>query len=129
MSDTKEDTVRKGYKAFGEGDMETLGSLYTDDVVQTMPGSNQISGEFKGRDNLLALYGKMGELSGGTFKADLQSVKVDGDKIVAVHSAKGEREGNTLDENETIAFTFAGDKISRLDLTTSDDAAQDKFWA
>jgi len=129
MSDTKEDTVRKGYKAFSEGDMETLGSLYTDDVVQTMPGQNKISGEFKGRDNLIALYAKMGELSGGTFKADLQSAKADGDKIVAVHSAKGEREGSTLDTNETINFTFAGDKISRLDLTTSDEAAQNTFWA
>ena len=129
MPDTKEDTVRRGYKAFGEGDMETLGSLYTDDVVQTMPGNNQLSGEFKGRDDVIALYGKIHELSGGTFKADLQSVKVDGDKVVAVHSAKGERGGNSLDESETIAFSFDGDKISRLDLTTSDDAAQNAFWA
>jgi uncharacterized protein len=129
MSDTKEDTVRRGYKAFGEGDMETLGSLYTDDVAQTMPGNNQISGETKGRDDVLALYGKLFELSGGTFKADLTSVKADGDKVVSVHSAKAEHGGKTLDTNETIAFTFAGDKISRLDLTTSDEAAQDAFWA
>ena len=128
MPETKEDTVRRGYKAFGEGDMETLGSLYTDDVVQTMPGNNQVSGEFKGRDDVLALYGKLFELSGGTFKADLKSVKTDGDRIVAVHSAKAQREGKTLDEDETIAFTFAGDKISRLDLSTSDDTAQDSFW-
>ena len=128
MSDTKEDTVRRGYKAFGEGDMETLGSLYTDDVVQTMPGDNQVSGEFKGRDDVLALYGKIFELSGGTFKADLKSVKVDGDKVVAVHSAKADHNGRTLDDTETIEFTFAGDKISRLDLTTADVAAQNAFW-
>ncbi len=129
MSDTKEDTVRRGYKAFTDGDMETLGSLYTDDVVQTMPGNNKVSGEFKGRTDVLALYGKLFELSGGTFKADLKSVDADGDKIVAVHSSKAERDGRTLDGTETIAFTFAGDKISRLDLTAADVAAQDAFWA
>jgi ketosteroid isomerase-like protein len=129
MSDTKEDTIRRGYKAFGEGDMATLGSLYTDDVVQTMPGKNQLSGEYQGRDNVLALYGKMSELSGGTFAADLKSVKTEGDKVVSVHGAKAEHGGKTLDGNETIAFTFTGDKISRLDLTTSDVAAQDAFWA
>jgi uncharacterized protein len=129
MSDTKEDTVRKGYKAFSEGDMTTLGSLYTDNVVQTMPGKNQISGEYQGRDNVLALYGKLNELSGGTFAVDLKSVKADGDKVVSEHSAKAEHGGKTLDDNETIAFTFDGDKISRLDLTTSDVAAQDAFWA
>src|SRR5436853_6291445 len=129
MADTKEDTIRRGYKAFGEGDMETLGSLYTDDVVQTMPGNNKLSGEHKGRDNVIGLYGKMAELSGGTFAADLKSVRTEGDKVIAVHSAKGENGGKTLDEAETIAFSFDGDKISRLDLTTSDVAANDPFWA
>ena len=129
MSDTKEDTIRRGYKAFGEGDMETLGSLYTDDVVQTMPGTSQISGEYKGRDNVLGLYGKMFEVSGGTFKAELQDLKTEGDKVISVHKASGQRDDNTLDDDENIAFSFSGDKISRLDLTSNDQAAVDKFWA
>jgi hypothetical protein len=128
MSDTKEDTVRRGYKAFSEGDMETLGSLYTDDVVQSMPGNSQISGEHKGRDNVLGLYGKLFELSGGTFAVDLKSVEAKGDKVVAKHGTKAERDGKTLADTETIEFTFDGDKISRLDLTTEDEAASDEFW-
>ena len=129
MPDTKEDTIRRGYKAFSEGDMATLGSLYTDDVVQTMPGKNQLSGEYAGRDNVLALYGKMSELSGGSFKADLKSVKTEGDRVVSVHTAKAEHGDKKLDETETIAFSFDGDTISRLDLTTSDVAAADACWA
>jgi len=129
MSDTKEDTVRRGYKAFGEGDMETLGSLYTDDVVQTMSGNNQLSGEYKGRDNVIGLYGKIFELSGGTFKAELKSVKTEGGKVVSVHHSQGERGAKTLTDDESIAFTFSGDKISRLDVTAGDQAAVDDFWA
>jgi len=129
MANSKEDTVRRGYKAFSEGDMATLGALYTDDVVQSMPGNNQLSGEHKGRDDVLALYGKLFELSGGTFAVDLKSVKEDGDKVVSTHSTKAERGGKTLAETETIEFAFSGDKISRLDLSTSDEAAADAFWA
>ena len=128
MAESKEDIIRRGYKAFGEGDMETLGSLYTPDVVQRQPGNNQTSGEYKGVDNVLGLYGKMFELSGGTFAVDLKSVKTEGDKVVTVHHAKGEREGKTLDADETIEFTFSGDKISRLDVTSGDQAAEDAFW-
>ena len=128
MADSKEDTVRRGYQAFGEGDMETLGSLYTDDVVQTMPGKNLLSGEYQGRDNVLGLYGKIFELSGGTFKAELKSAKTEGDKVVSVHHSQGERGGKTLSDDESIAFTFSGDKISRLDLTSGDQAAVDDFW-
>jgi uncharacterized protein len=129
VADSKEDTVRRGYQAFSEGDMETLGSLYTDDVVQTQSGNNPLSGEYQGRDDVLGLYGKMFELSGGTFKAELKSVKTEGDKVVSVHHAQGERGGKTLSEDESIAFTFSGDKISRLDLTSGDQAAVDDFWA
>lgn len=129
MAESKEDIVRRGYAAFGTGDMETLGGLYTDDVVQTMPGKNQVSGEYKGRDNVIGLYGKLFELSGGTFSAELKSVKTDGDKVVSVHRSQGERGGKTLSDDESIAFTFDGDKISRLDVTAGDQAAVDDFWA
>jgi uncharacterized protein len=129
MANTKEDIIRRGYKAFGEGDMETLGSLYTDDVVQTMPGKNPLSGEYQGRDNVLGLYGKIFELSGGTFRAELKSVKTEGDKVVGFHHSQGKRGGKTLSDDESIAFTFSGDKISRLDVTAGDEAAVDDFWS
>ena len=129
MTESREDIIRRGYKAFGEGDMETLGSLYTPDVVQHQAGSNQTSGEYKGVDNVLGLYGQLFDLSGGTFKAELKSVKTEGDKVVTVHHATGEREGKKLDGDESIEFTFSGDKISRLDLTHSDESAADAFWA
>jgi len=128
MADSKEDIIRRGYKAFGEGDMETLGSLYSPNVVQSQPGNNQTSGEHNGVDNVMALYGKLFELSDGTFSVDLKSVKTQGDKVVSVHRATGKREGKTLDADETIDFTFSGDKISRLDLTSADQAAEDAFW-
>jgi ketosteroid isomerase-like protein len=128
MTDSREDTIRRGYQAFGEGDMETLRSIYTPDVVQSQPGANQLSGEHAGVDNVLGLYGKLFELSGGTFVVTLKSVTTEGDKVVAVHNAEGEREGKTLDTDQTIESTFSGDKVSRLDLTSADQDAEDAFW-
>ena len=128
MANSKEDTVRRGYQAFSEGDMEHFRGIYTPDVVQRQPGNNQTSGEHQGVDNVLALYGRLFELSGGTFSVELTSVKTQGDKVVTVHHTKGEREGKTLDVDETIEFTFSGDKISRLDLGYTDEAAEDAFW-
>jgi uncharacterized protein len=128
MAESKEDTIRRGYKAFGEGDMDTFRSIFTPDVVQSQPGNNQTSGEYKGVDEVIGLYGRLAELSGGTISVDLTSVAPQGEKVVTVHHTKAERDGKTLDVDETIAFTFAGDKISRLDLGTTDQAAEDAFW-
>jgi len=128
MTDSKEDVVRRGYKAFSEGDMDTLRSIMTPDVVQSVPGTNQTSGEHKGIDEVLGLYGQLFELSGGSLSVELKSVTTQGDKVVAVHHAKAEHEGRSLDTDETIQFSFSGDKISRLDETTADQAAEDAFW-
>jgi ketosteroid isomerase-like protein len=128
MTESKEDVVRRGYKAFGQGDMDTLLSLYTPDVVHSVPGNNLTSGEHKDSDGVLALYGQLFELSGGTLSVDLKSVKAQGDKVVTVHHSKAERDGKTLDVDETLEFTFSGDKISRLDESYADEAAEDAFW-
>jgi len=128
MAGSKEDIVRQGYRAFGEGDMDTLRSIMTSDVVHSVPGNNQTAGEHKGIDEVLGLYGQLFELSGGSLSVDLKSVTTQGDKAVAVHHAKAERDGRSLDTDETLEFSFSGEKISRLDETTADQAAEDAFW-
>jgi uncharacterized protein len=127
---TNEDTVRRGYEAFGQGDMDTLRSIMTPDVVQNVPGTSQIAGEYKGIDSVLGYYGKLFELTGGNFKADLQSAKAEGsDKVVAVHHITGQRGGKSYDHEETLDFTFTGGKISRLDEVHADQAKFDDFWS
>ena len=128
MADSGEDVVRRGYKAFSEGDMDTLRSIMTPDVVQSVPGSNQTSGEHKGIDEVLGLYGQLFDLSGGSLSIELKSVTTQGDKVIAVHHAKAENGGRSLNTDETIAFSFSGDKVSRLDETSADVAAEDAFW-
>ena len=125
-----EDTVRRGYEAFGKGDMDTLRSLMTPDVVQHVPGNSQLAGDHKGIDNVLAYYGQIFELSGGTFKAELKSVTAEGsDKVVAVHHIDAQRGGKSYDEDENLHFTLTGGKISRLDEEHPDLAEFDAFWS
>jgi uncharacterized protein len=125
-----EDTVRRGYEAFGKGDMDTLRSIMTPDVVQSVPGNSPIAGEHKGVDNVLGYYGRLFELSGGTLKAQLESTTAKGDdKVDAVHRLSAQRDGKSYDEEETLHFTFTGGKISRLDEEHPDLAKFDAFWA
>jgi ketosteroid isomerase-like protein len=125
-----EDKVRQGYEAFGKGDMDTLRSIMTPDVIQSVPGKSRVSGDHKGVDSVLGYYGTLFELTGGTLKADLQSVKDDGaDKVVAVHHLTAQRNGKSYDQNETLTFTLSGGKISRLDESHPDQAAFDAFFS
>ena len=130
MAHPNEDIVRKGYKAFGEGDMDTLRSLYAPDAVHSAVGNNPLAGDYKGVDDILGYYGKLFELTDGTFTAELKSATAKGDDtVVAVHRAAGQRGGKTLDQDETLTFTLSGGKFTRLEESHSDQAAYDAFWS
>ena len=130
MAHPNEEVVRQGYKAFSEGDMDTLRSLFAPDAVHVATGSSQVAGEYNGVDAILAYYGKLFELSDGTFRAELENVKVEGDDtFVATHRDKGQRGGKTLDQDEDLTFTISDGKITRLVEKHSDQATYDAFWS
>ncbi len=130
MAHANEDLVRQGYKAFGEGDMDTLRSLFAPDAVHVATGNSPVAGEYKGVDAILGYYGKLFELSDGTFTATLEAVRVEGDDtVVATHRDKGQRGDKTLDQDETLTFTIAGGKFTRLVENHSDQATYDAFWS
>jgi len=130
MAHPNEDLVRQGYQAFSDGDMDTLRSLFAPDAVHVATGSSQIAGEYNGVDAILGYYGTLFELSDGTFRAELEGVRVEGDDtVVATHRDKGQRGGKTLDQDEDLTFTIANGKITRLVENHSDQAAYDAFWS
>ena len=56
MTDTE--AVRRGYQAFNEGDVETISGLLADDVTWTTPGESTVAGTARGRDAVLAQFGR-----------------------------------------------------------------------
>jgi uncharacterized protein len=132
MAGANEDVVRQGYKAFGEGDMDTLGSLMTDDVSHVVPGDNRFTGEHKGKDAVFAYYGALVEASGGSFQADLQSIEEQGDDtVVSRHRGTAQRADQKMDTTETLTFTIKNGKITRLVSSfdnPDDEKAEDEFW-
>ena len=49
MAHPNEELVRQGYKAFGEGDMDTLRSLFAPDAVHSATGNSPLVGRLQGR--------------------------------------------------------------------------------
>ncbi|WP_405613684.1 nuclear transport factor 2 family protein [Streptomyces sp. NBC_00076] len=122
--------VRKGYEAFMRGDMDTLRGLMTADCTHHVPGSHQLSGDFKGLDATIEMYGRLFEETGGTLQVKLNSILVDGrGHAVAVHRISAERGGKRIDDNGCIVFRIVGDKISDLDECVESIDRANEFWA
>ncbi|MBE8469875.1 nuclear transport factor 2 family protein [Streptomyces justiciae] len=122
--------VRKGYEAFSRGDMDTLRGLMTADCTQHVPGSGPLSGDFKGQDAIIEMYGRLVEETGGTMRVELRQTLVDGrGHVVALHHTTAQRGGKTYDMDEAIVFRIVGDKASDLDQCVQDIDQADAFWA
>ncbi|MFC9592902.1 nuclear transport factor 2 family protein [Streptomyces sp. NPDC056944] len=122
--------VRRGYEAFGTGDMETLADMMTGDCTQHVPGESQISGHYKGRDNILGgYYRKLGELTGGTMRVELKGVYVDGrGHVITTHRFFAERGNVGIEMDGGLFFTLVGDKVSDIDECVTDIVETDSFW-
>ena len=90
--------MRKGYDAFSRGDMEMLrNELLAPDIVWHQGGRNQTAGDYRGADEVLGLFGKLFQLTDGTFRVEIQDLLTKGNALQAAKRYQ-ERTGVSLDD-------------------------------
>jgi len=121
--------VRRLYDAFAHGDMETAKSCFVHDAVWHLPGRSPIAGDHQGVDAIIRFFGKLKELSRGTFKAELTDVVANDRHTVALQHATGARDTKRLDVTACQVMRIQGGKILEVRGYYSDQYALDGFWS
>jgi ketosteroid isomerase-like protein len=109
--DNKE-VIKRGYEAFSSGDLDTVMSLFDDDIEWVQPGDSAISGTFHGKTEVTEHFGRMTE-KGLTVK--LNQLIAEGDTVVAITevSAGGQTGEDadvfTLRDGKTVSVRIHGD--------------------
>ena len=113
------DNTRKAYKAFTEGDLATVTSLIAPDCSWHIGGRSVVSGDYVGHDQILGYFGKLMELTNGTFTVrldDIAELPATG-QVVCLVRTRGTRNGTTLE------MTML--ELSRLD---ADGLLKETWW-
>jgi uncharacterized protein len=122
--------VRKGFEAFANGDLATLQELFHPDIVWHSSGRSPVSGDYKGGNDVFALFGRVLEETQGTFSQEVHAITEGDDHVVAITHATGSRNGKTLEGNQVMIFHIDGDdKVTEIWLTPWDQYAVDEFWS
>ncbi len=74
MAHPNEDLLRRGYEAFGSGDMDTVRETLSPDIVWHVAGNGQLSGDYRGIDDVLGLFGRLFEMTQGNFRFDIHDI-------------------------------------------------------
>jgi uncharacterized protein len=129
MAHPNEDLVRRGFTAFGTGDIATLGELFADDIVWHVGGRSPITGDYKGKELVFGFLAQLAERAGGTFRLDVHDVLANDEHVVALIKATGERQGKTLNNNAAQVFHVQGGKVTEAWFYPDDQYAADDFWS
>lgn len=104
--------ARRIHAAFHAGDLEAIGRELADDVVWHTPGTNALAGEHRGREAVLALMRKAGELTGGTLHVDLLTAMGDADYAMLWVRTTATRGDRHLDMKEALVFAVCDGRVA-----------------
>ena len=122
--------VKRGYEAFNAGDMDTLTELFDESAVWRVPGRSSVAGDHEGRDAAFAYFGRLGQETEGTFKAELRQVLADDEgHVVGIHRNSGERNGKHLALDVCLVFQLENGRITEGTEHYRDLYAWDDFWS
>jgi uncharacterized protein len=122
--------VRRGYEAFGSGDLETLAGLFGENVSWHTPGRSPLAGGVVGREAVFARLGRYLAETGGTFRADLKRLLTDEEgRVIGIHHDVAERHGKHLDVYCCIVFEVEDGRIVEGREHIYDLRAWDDFWS
>ncbi len=129
MAHPNEDLLRRGYAAFSTGDLDTVFSLFDADMVWHNGGSNQLTGDYRGHQAIMGMFGKLLEVTGGTLQLDIHDVLANDTHGTVLVTAHAERDGQPIAVREVNIWHVADGKATEFWVYPEDGAELDKMFA
>jgi len=116
-------------KAVFENDRQTLGEVFTEDLVFHVRGPLPQPGDYAGVDGFLAAVGGIFERTGGDVKIQQLCCLSDDDEWATEweHAVLG-RNGETLEAQNVFVYRFRDGRIAEMWMVCTAPAAAAAFW-
>ena len=115
--------------ALSRGDIATTMGFYSDDVVFHYPGRNPLSGDYRGKGEVLALLDKVMQLTNGSFRPEVHDILASDDHVAALVTVRAERDGAPVEWTSVDLFHLRDGKVSEHWVHEVDQDVVDQFWS
>jgi uncharacterized protein len=119
--------IRDGYAAFAKGDLAVLNDLFAEDLVWHQGGRSRLAGDYRGRDAVYELFGKLIEVTHGTFHMDLEAAFANDELGVALVIASSSVDGRSVTAREAHIIRMRDGKVAEFWYTSTDQYAFDEM--
>ena len=101
--------MERGYAAFSAGDLDTVMSLFDDDIEWVQPGQSSVSGTFHGKTEVMEYMGRLAERA---LSVNLKRLIAEGDTVIAITDVTVD--GQTGEDADV--FTIRNGKTVRAEM-------------
>jgi ketosteroid isomerase-like protein len=119
--------TRRVFAAFGR-DPKVISAAMSREVVWRVPGNTMMSGEYRGRREVVEFLRRTGLETDGTYRSSLKEVLANDDWALAIYRAYGTRNGIDLDVDQALVIRCEDGLWKEITAVPLDDAF-DAFWA
>lgn len=119
--------IKDGYAAFAKGDFAVLNDLFTEDLLWHEPGQNQLAGDYRGRDAVYGFFGRLMEVTEGSFHLEVQTVFADDERGVALVVSTASRGGRSVEVYDAHIFRLRDGKVVEFWNASTDPYAYDEL--
>ncbi|MGH2793058.1 MAG: nuclear transport factor 2 family protein [Actinomycetota bacterium] len=124
-----EELIRKGYDAFVRGDIEGVAGFLHPDVVWHVGGTSPLSGVYKGHGELMELFGRLAEFTGGSIAVSARDILASEDHVIVLTRITGKRGDRILEDDGVAVFKVADGKATEVWVFAENQGAIDSFFA
>ena len=130
MADEQVRRLEGWLAAYARNDRDAMADSLAEDAVWHVGGTHRLSGDYRGRENILGYFDSVRSETGDTMRLEPLEVMANEQHGAAFLRVTAERQGRRLDTVVADAFRFGDD--GRIDEFWAHSAAQDaidEFWA
>jgi uncharacterized protein len=110
---------RDGYAAFAKGDFAALDDLFDENIRWNQPGRSQLAGTYEGRTAVYEMFGRLMQLTEGSFATEPVTVLADDETGVAVCRTTGHRGNVRADITDAHIVRFREGLITEFTAATT----------
>lgn len=117
MTDPKIALVKRYLEAAKHQDFPAMLASFTSDLVYRVPGTSALAGETRGKSAALDYFGRLMQLTGGTYSiTGIVDWMSSTDRVALIATETASRNGRRLDWTRIVLFTFKDGLISEVSL-------------
>jgi ketosteroid isomerase-like protein len=121
--------IHKAYQDFAHGDVASVFGVLDPAITWHIPGHGPLSGDFTGHEEIGAFLRRTMELSGGSFRIDVERVLADGEIVVALVTVNARRNGTAASFPEVHVWRVTDGRVTAFREYQGDEQREDRFWA